>query len=45
VAQLIVAKHRNGPTGTIELIFLESLAKFENARRDEEAMKRRQTQR
>ncbi len=31
IAQLIVAKHRNGPTGTIELVFLESLAKFENA--------------
>ena len=29
--QLIVAKHRNGPTGTIELVFIENLAKFESA--------------
>ncbi len=43
IAQLIVAKHRNGPTGTIELVFLESLAKFENAASEENAaaMKRR----
>jgi replicative DNA helicase len=26
-----VAKHRNGPTGNIELIFRSNLAKFENA--------------
>lgn len=31
VAQIKVAKHRNGPIGTIELIFRSSLAKFENA--------------
>lgn len=31
IAQIKVAKHRNGPTGTIELVFLSSLAKFENA--------------
>lgn len=37
IAQLIVAKHRNGPTGTIELVFLESLAKFENAASEEHA--------
>jgi replicative DNA helicase len=30
VAQVIVAKHRNGPTGTIELRFREKLAKFED---------------
>ena len=29
-----VAKHRNGPTGTIDLIFIERLAKFENAVKD-----------
>jgi len=31
VAQIKVAKHRNGPIGTIELIFRSNLAKFENA--------------
>jgi replicative DNA helicase len=31
VAQIKVAKHRNGPTGTIELIFRSQVAKFENA--------------
>jgi replicative DNA helicase len=31
LAQIKVAKHRNGPTGTIELIFRHQIAKFENA--------------
>ncbi len=31
VAEIIVAKHRNGPVGSIELIFRSALAKFENA--------------
>jgi len=31
IAEIIVAKHRNGPTGSVELVFLPSLAKFENA--------------
>jgi replicative DNA helicase len=31
VAEIIVAKHRNGPMGSIELVFRSSLAKFENA--------------
>ena len=31
LAQIKVAKHRNGPVGTIELIFRSNLAKFENA--------------
>jgi replicative DNA helicase len=31
LAQIKIAKHRNGPVGTIELIFRSSLAKFENA--------------
>jgi replicative DNA helicase len=31
LAQLKVAKHRNGPVGTVELIFRSNLAKFENA--------------
>ncbi len=30
VAQVIVAKHRNGPTGTVELRFRDRLAKFED---------------
>jgi replicative DNA helicase len=37
VAEVIVSKHRNGPTGTIELMFLKPLTKFENlATGDEE---------
>ena len=31
VAEIIVAKHRNGPVGSIELVFRSNLAKFENA--------------
>lgn len=31
VATIKVAKHRNGPTGNVELIFRSNLAKFENA--------------
>lgn len=31
VAKIIIAKHRNGPTGNVELVFLSKLAKFENA--------------
>ena len=31
VAEIMVSKHRNGPTGSVELIFRENLAKFENA--------------
>lgn len=30
IAEIIVAKHRNGPTGRIELAFLEEQAKFVN---------------
>jgi replicative DNA helicase len=30
VAQVNIAKHRNGPTGTVELRFRERLAKFED---------------
>ena len=38
VAQVIVAKHRNGPTGTVELRFRDRLAKFEDwvLRRDDD---------
>lgn len=31
LAQIKVAKHRNGPTGSIELVFRNNVAKFENA--------------
>ena len=31
IAEIIVAKHRNGPVGQVELVFRPSLAKFENA--------------
>jgi len=31
VAEIIVAKHRNGPTGSVELVFLSHLAKFVDA--------------
>jgi replicative DNA helicase len=30
-AELIIAKQRNGPTGTVELVFREKYARFENA--------------
>jgi replicative DNA helicase len=30
IAEIIVAKHRNGPTGSVELIFRKELTRFEN---------------
>ena len=33
-AELIVAKHRNGPTDTIPLTFVPDLTQFRNAARD-----------
>jgi replicative DNA helicase len=30
IAQIIVAKHRNGPTGTIHLRFRKNLTRFED---------------
>ncbi|MEW6718076.1 MAG: replicative DNA helicase [Chloroflexota bacterium] len=31
IAEIVLAKHRNGPTGKVELVFRSNLAKFENA--------------
>jgi len=31
IAQIKIAKHRNGPVGQVELVFRDSIAKFENA--------------
>jgi len=31
VAEIMVSKHRNGPTGNVELVFLNHLAKFVDA--------------
>ena len=30
IAEVIIAKHRNGPTGTIPLVFIKEFTKFEN---------------
>jgi replicative DNA helicase len=35
-AEVIVAKQRNGPTGTVNLIFMDKFARFENASRIQE---------
>jgi replicative DNA helicase len=34
VAELIISKQRNGPTGMVKLVFLHSFTKFENAAAD-----------
>jgi replicative DNA helicase len=31
VAEIIVSKHRNGPTGSVQLVFREKLAQFVDA--------------
>ena len=33
-AELILAKQRNGPIGTVELVFLHEFTKFENRAAD-----------
>ena len=33
-ADLIIAKHRNGPTGKVSLYFKKTLTKFENSTKD-----------
>ena len=30
VAEILIAKHRNGPTGVVKLTFLKSITKFES---------------
>jgi replicative DNA helicase len=37
-AELIVAKQRNGPVGTVELVFLHAFTKFENRAQDADGM-------
>jgi replicative DNA helicase len=34
LAELIIAKQRNGPVGTIDLVFLHEYTKFENPAKD-----------
>lgn len=31
ITEIVIAKHRNGPTGSVELVFLEQLTKFADA--------------
>jgi replicative DNA helicase len=33
VAEIIIAKHRNGPTGKVELLFIDEQTKFANLER------------
>ena len=34
VAELIIGKHRNGPTGSVELMFFNSITRFQDMARD-----------
>ena len=36
IAEIIIAKHRNGPVGTVELTFLKEFTKFGDLARREE---------
>lgn len=38
IAEVILAKHRNGPTGTVELVFRRELTRFENLERRHAAL-------
>jgi replicative DNA helicase len=33
IAEVIVGKHRSGPTGVVKLVFLKEYTKFESAER------------
>ena len=35
ISEVIIAKHRNGPTSTIELLFKQNTSTFRNMRREE----------
>ena len=37
-AELILAKHRNGPVGTVRLVFLEHYPKFADRAREEKPL-------
>ncbi|MDX6632428.1 MAG: replicative helicase [Solirubrobacterales bacterium] len=45
IAEVIVAKHRNGPTGIVKLVFLESYPRFADRAREERPLEKRPSQR